>query len=118
MTFQSDGGVRHDAERRAWPRLSMGRGGATSTGRLLPGRDVRIVDLCPGGALLETSYRLMPGRAVELQLGQNGNRLRVRGRILRCQVAALGLDGGVRYRGAICFEPRPVEPEEPVFTRG
>lgn len=100
MTLRTGAGEARDTERRAWPRVST----LDSNGRLLPGRVARIVDLSPGGALIETDCRLLPGTLVELQLGDPGARSRVRGRILRCYVAALDRERGVRYQGALAFE--------------
>jgi hypothetical protein len=57
----------------------------------------------PGGALIETDGRLLPGTRVELQLGEPMTLHRVKGRILRCHVTMLGRER-IRYRGALVFE--------------
>jgi len=74
-----------------------------ASGRLRPGRTAQIIDLSPGGALIETDWRLLPGTRVELQLGDPVTLHRVKGRILRCHVAMLDRER-IRYRGALIFE--------------
>jgi PilZ domain len=90
-------------DRRAWPRLSTAEHTEMARGRLCPGRSARIVDVSPGGALIETEWRLLPGMRVELQLGEPMAIHRVKGRILRCHVTLLERDR-VRYRGALAFD--------------
>ena len=90
-------------ERRAWPRVSTLDGSGMAQGRLRPGRPAHIVDVSPGGALIETDHRLLPGTHVELQLGEPVALCRVKGRILRCHVALLDRER-IRYRGALVFE--------------
>jgi len=69
-----------------------------------PGHEVDVVDLGTGGALLEGTTRLMPGTHVVLMLRDEGRSLVVRGRVVRCEVVALGGGSGVRYRGAVHFD--------------
>ncbi len=73
--------------------------------RLRPGRTAHVIDLCSGGALIETDWRLLPGTRVELQLGHPVPKFRVAGRILRCHVALLDRER-IRYRGALAFDER------------
>ncbi len=77
-----------------------------SAARLRPGRDVALVDIGDGGALVETPARLFPGTRVVLQLVAPGGAVSVRGRVVRCEVAALDPAQGVRYRGAVSFDER------------
>lgn len=114
MTLRTDAGEARNRERRAWPRVST----LDSSGRLLPGRIARIIDLSPGGALIETDCRLLPGTLVELQLGDSSMRYRVRGRILRCRVAALDRVHGIRYQGALAFEEQLPFAGEPARSDG
>lgn len=79
--------------------------------RLRPGRDVRVVDLSNGGALVEGLVRLMPGSPIELHVLCLDARHTVRGRVLRCYVSAIG-PAGVCYRAALGFE-RPFCPPSP-----
>ena len=90
-------------ERRAWPRISTANWSGLSTGHLQPGRTARIVDMSPGGALLETECRLLPGMRIELQLGAPTTLCRVRAIVLRCHVAALSSER-IQYHGALAFE--------------
>lgn len=68
-----------------------------------PGHRARVVDVSAGGALIETSLRLLPGAAVELQMETGSNRASVRGRVLRCAVVRVR-PTWVCYRGAIAFD--------------
>ena len=90
-------------ERRAWARVSTLDHLAMANGRLRPGRTARIIDVSPGGALIETDWRLLPGTKVELQLGDPVTVHRVKGRILRCHVTMVDRER-MRYRGALVFE--------------
>jgi hypothetical protein len=92
-----------DKERRAFARTSTLDRVDLANGMLRPGRVAKVVDVSPGGALIETDCRLMPGMSVELQLGEPVMLYRVRGRILRCHVAMLDRER-IRYRGALVFE--------------
>ena len=73
------------------------------TTRLRPGRQARIVDVCPGGVLIETEWRLLPGTHVELQLGNSDALYRVKSTVVRCQVSGLTSDR-IEYRGALAFD--------------
>lgn len=70
---------------------------------LRPGLVVRIVNIGPFGALVESRARMVPGRIAELQLIAAGTEQKevVIGRIERCQV--IGLQP-LSFRGAIAFE--------------
>ena len=99
---------REVTDRRQGPRR-CGRDGRWAEARVRPGRDVEVVDLGAGGALLEGSTRLMPGTQVVLILRGEGRSLAVRCRVVRCEVVALDPDKGIRYRGAVCFDaPYPL----------
>jgi hypothetical protein len=69
---------------------------------LRPGREVVLVNLSRGGALIESTNRMHPGARTELQLLGDARRT-IRGRIDRCRVTALD---PVRYQGAIVFDER------------
>ena len=71
---------------------------------LRPGRQVWLVNLSAGGALIEGRRPLRPGSRVYLQLSSN---TRAEGRpaqVLRCFVASLAGEDGVRYHGALRFD--------------
>lgn len=67
---------------------------------LRPGQEVILVNVSPGGALVESPTRLAPGARTELQLFGR-SRCSVRGRLERCRVSGLE---PLRYEGAIVFE--------------
>ena len=71
--------------------------------RIRPGRDVAIVDISEGGALIEGGHRLVPGGSLELQLQQGQRSASVRGRVVRSYVAQLRSDA-INYRVAVMFE--------------
>jgi len=68
-----------------------------------PGHRARLIDVSAGGALIETSQRLLPGTSVELQVQTGTDRATVRGHVLRCAVVRLR-PTWVCYRGAIAFD--------------
>jgi len=68
-----------------------------------PGHRASLVDVSAGGALIETSYRLLPGSSVELHMEAKEGRVTVRGRVTRCAVVRVRPQS-VCYRGAIAFD--------------
>lgn len=74
-----------------------------------PGRDVRVIDVSRGGALVQSTSRLLPGSGVELLLKIGTHRWVASGHVVRCRVWALALEERVRYRAAIHFA-RPIDP--------
>jgi hypothetical protein len=90
-------------ERRAWPRFGpRADRPALSVGKLLPGRNVRLISISRGGVLLEGDGRLRPGSPADLQLSTGETRLLVRGRVVRCWVSGLR-NGSMRYQAALAF---------------
>jgi hypothetical protein len=71
--------------------------------RVRPGHRAHIVDISAGGALIDTTYRLLPGTCVELHVETSTRQTRVRGQVLRCSVVRLK-SSHVCYRGAIRFD--------------
>ncbi|HKB13785.1 MAG TPA: PilZ domain-containing protein [Vicinamibacterales bacterium] len=71
--------------------------------RVRPGHRAHLVDVSATGALIETSYRLLPGTSVELHVETETTHTRIRGRVLRCAVVRLR-PSFVHYRGAIAFD--------------
>lgn len=93
----------NDSERRCTPRhCSDNDHGIVST-KIRPGHPARIVDVSAGGALIETAHRLLPGRAIELQVEGRDRRAVVRGCVVRCSVVGVRA-ASVSYRGAIRFD--------------
>lgn len=101
-------------ERRRSPRRTKRDGLWFTAARVRPGRDVDVMDVSRGGALVETASRLLPGSRVELHLIADPHRTVIHGRVVRCHVAALEPSGGIRYRGAVAFEHDLVVPGAPV----
>jgi len=87
-------------ERRRTPRV---RADDVVSARVRPGRQVRIIDLSAGGALIETSHRLLPGTRVELHVERSDRSIAVRGSVLRCAVSHVQASS-LSYRGAIGFD--------------
>jgi hypothetical protein len=73
---------------------------------LRPGYAVSLVDLSAGGALIEGPRQLRPGMRVHVQLIAGQHRFGLSAQVLRCSVAALDSNAGVRYRGALRFDER------------
>jgi PilZ domain len=76
--------------------------GIVST-RVRPGHRAKLIDVSAGGALIETTHRLLPGASVELHVETRSHRTNVRGRVLRCAIV-LVRPSWVCYRGAIVFD--------------
>jgi len=90
-------------ERRRGPRVSEPDTHGIVKARMRPGREVAVIDVSAGGALIETEQRLLPGTAIDLHLTTPERNVAMRGRVLRCTVARLR-SSSVSYRGAIGFD--------------
>jgi hypothetical protein len=71
--------------------------------RVRPGHRAKVIDMSAGGALIETTHRLLPGTPVELHVETRSHQTNVRGRVLRCAIV-LVRPSWVCYRGAIGFD--------------
>ena len=91
------------ADRRTSPRRRRSECAWMTTARVRPGREMLLLDLSNGGALVEGAVRLLPGARVELNLGIPGVQQPIRAQVLRCQVSRLQAEE-VRYRAAVAFE--------------
>ncbi len=89
-------------ERRRHARVSAEQA-SWRTLRLRTGDVLSVVDLAPGGALVEASRRLFPGTMVVFQVSTPEGTLTRRAMIARCAVHALRGESGVRYRAALSF---------------
>jgi hypothetical protein len=96
-------------DRRQFPRCPVAEHHGPVTARVRPGRDVELIDLSRGGALVQAAGRLMPGSQVELQIAVGHWRWNGTAHVVRCHVSALSLDDHVRYRAAFRFA-RPMDP--------
>lgn len=91
------------SERRRCPRRA-GPDVPWAEARVRPGRDVVVVDLGAGGARVEGPTRLMPGARVVLQLRAQERMVAVSGQVVRCEVAVLDQQQGIRYLSALRFD--------------
>jgi hypothetical protein len=73
---------------------------------LRPGYAVSLVDISPGGALIQGPRPLRPGARVFLHLLNGTRRVALSAHVLRCSVASLDTPQGVQYRGALKFDHR------------
>ena len=94
---------RTGADRRQARRLLQSDDHGIVSARVRPGHRAKLIDVSAGGALIETSHRLLPGAAVELHVETRSHRTNVRGRVLRCAVVIVR-PSWVCYRGAIGFD--------------
>ena len=91
------------SDRRGMRRLDALEAHGIVSASVRPGHRARLIDVSAGGALIETSHRLLPGTAVELQVATGTDRASVRGQVLRCAVVRVR-PTWVCYRGAIAFD--------------
>jgi len=87
--------------RRARRRRTIHDHGIVSA-RVRPGREVSLLDVSAGGALVETAYRLLPGSPIELHVATTERRASMRGGVLRSAVVGVRA-AGMCYRSAIGF---------------
>jgi hypothetical protein len=71
--------------------------------RLRAGRELAVVNLASGGALVEAEGRLLPGTHVDVHVIGVDGRVLVRSRVVRAYVHRLAGDR-ILYRGALAFE--------------
>lgn len=96
------------AERRRHVRRPAGDLAWLRAARLQPGLEAVLVDLSPGGALVETSTRLRPGMKTVLLLKTRDGELRASAGVLRAWVSRILPDRGILYGGALRFD-RPID---------
>lgn len=87
-------------DRRAARRLPPEQTPYSRSALLRPGRDVTIVNLSTGGALVRSASRMNPGTDAELHL-TGPSRVSIRGRIDRCIVISIE---PLSYEAAIVFD--------------
>jgi hypothetical protein len=90
-------------ERRGTPRRAPADDEPVSRVRLRAGRELTVVDVSSGGALVEGPARLLPGTHVDVHIVTKEGRTLVRSRVVRAHVHYLDA-AVVRYRGGIAFE--------------
>jgi PilZ domain len=79
--------------------------GITGT-RLSPGDTVTLVNISASGALVEGKTRFVPGTQVTLHFEGTFTPNQVKGRVVRCQVSAIGGGGSLLYHSALSFQTR------------
>jgi hypothetical protein len=89
-------------ERRKAPRHSAEQHGVARA-RIRPGHHVKVIDLSPVGAFVETDRRLLPGTSVDLHVQSDHRHATMRGRVVRCSVVRVRA-ASMCYRGAIAFD--------------
>lgn len=77
--------------------------------RLRTGDRLVLVDVAAGGALVESSRRLLPGTAVMVHLISPARVVSLRAVVVWCCVAELSPQAGVKYRGGFSFTDDPQE---------
>jgi hypothetical protein len=90
-------------DRRTTRRLHRAEEHGILATRVRPGHRAHLIDVSAAGALVETSYRLLPGTSVELHLETENAHTNIRGRVLRSTVVRVR-PSSVCYRGAIAFD--------------
>jgi hypothetical protein len=90
-------------ERRREARAAPGALGWEAEAVLRPGLSVRVLDLSPGGALVESSTAVRPESTTELQLSAERGRAAVRAYVAGCWVDGLA---PLRYRARLVFDVR------------
>ena len=73
--------------------------------RLRTGRELAVVDIGDGGALVQGTVRLLPGTHVEVHVVTREGRTLVRSRVTRAAVFAVAADS-LQYRAALAFDAR------------
>jgi hypothetical protein len=81
--------------------------------QLLPGGgEATLVNISPTGLLAESASRLQVGSSVKILFEGGFSPASVAGRVARCEVAAMGRDGLLRYHIAVEFDsPLALEAE-------
>jgi hypothetical protein len=98
------------SDRRRSRRIASTDCGESVRVRVRPGWDATLLNLSRDGACIEVASRLLPGIPVDMQLAISGWFWNGRAKVLRCHVAALFQEDGVRYQAALQFDP-PLDPE-------
>jgi len=102
-----DGIDQSEANRRLHRRLTLAEVPFVTKVRIKYGPAVKLIDLSPGGAQIETiNFRLQPGSTVVVEMSSREGDLSIPAQVLRCQLASL-LPEPV-YRGSLIFK-RPLD---------
>jgi hypothetical protein len=87
---------------------------ALSRVRLRAGRELAVINVSAGGALVEGVARLLPGTHVDVHVTAAQGRVLIRARVVRCAVWTMTADV-VAYRGGLAFNaPIDLQPVEAI----
>src|SRR5262245_46894136 len=95
-----------ESKQRAEPRYPAAAVPGITAMRLSPGDTVTLVNISTSGVLVEGKTRFVPGTRVTVVFEGPQAPGSVKGRIIRCQVSAIGGGGSLQYQSAIAFEGR------------
>ena len=98
--------------KRAEPRYPAAAVTAIKSVRLSPGDIVTLVNVSASGILVEGKTRFVPGTRLTVVFEGPVAPPQVKGRVVRCQVSAIGGGGTLQYQSAIAFEGRVELPVE------
>jgi PilZ domain len=82
--------------------------------RLSPGDTVTLLNISASGVLVEGKTRFVPGTRVTVVFDGDVKPKQAKGRVVRCQVSAIGNAGSLQYQSGIALETRLTLPiDEP-----
>ncbi len=93
-------------DRRHWPRRAPVPLDGIVSARVRAGSAAEVINVCPRGALVETTHRLLPGTVLDLRIDGPHRGAAVRAQVIHCEVFAI-VNGSLRYRGGVLFD-RPL----------
>ena len=93
------------ADRRRHSRI-VGPDDAQGSLRLRGGETLKLLNMSAGGALVESTRRLLPGHRYALQWTSGETVQAVRGEVTRARVGRLHGDSGLAYEVALLFDER------------
>ena len=92
--------------RRAEPRHPPASVPEIASLRLSPGDAGQLINISATGLLMESLARYAPGGAVTVHFEGTIDTKQIKGRIVRCQVSAIGEKGALHYQTAVVFKGR------------
>ncbi len=92
------------ADTRLHPRYPAGNISGITSVRLSPGDVVTLVNLSASGILVEGKTRFVPGTRLTVNFEGPAALAPAKGRVVRCQVSAIGEGGSLQYQSAIAFD--------------
>lgn len=92
------------ADTRLHPRYPADSISGITSVRLSPGDVVTLVNLSASGILVEGKTRFVPGTRLTVNFEGPGAPSPAKGRVIRCQVSAIGEGGSLQYQSAIAFD--------------